>query len=63
MFEEDTVGLEDAQKKKAKITVVPPEDKFLIGTILCGQGLGLPCSYHEGSCRPCNLLRVELAAS
>ena len=26
--------LEDAQKKKAKIIVVPPQDKFLIGTIL-----------------------------
>ena len=31
---DDIFGLEDAQKKKAKLTVTPPEDKFLTGTIL-----------------------------
>ena len=33
-FESDIVGLEEAQEKKAQITRVPPEDKFLIGTVL-----------------------------
>ena len=33
-FEEDIVGLGDAQKKKAKITVIPPKDNCFIGTFL-----------------------------